>query len=138
MLDGLERFGRAISVTQLLRMGTNVGLIVSGAIGVDAKGRVIGTGSGHFDLVTAALYTSGLLKAQTMTIVIGHGCQIYDDECLYVTDQDIRCDFIVTPNKVLTFEKQKEIAYEIKWNRLDNGKMEQIPLLKELKDKVNR
>jgi len=45
---------------------------------------------------------------------------------------------MVTPNKVLTFEKQKEIAYEIEWDRIDNRKMEKIPLLKELKDKVNR
>lgn len=82
------------------------------------------------------LFSLGLVKLETPCVAIVHDCQILD-EILIPEEFDTVCDLIITPSR--TIEVGKSYAVQkptcgILWERLQQGMLDDIPPLKELRD----
>lgn len=105
MLDGLERFGKAVSLADVSAMQLELDVMVTGALSVDCNGSIIGTGSGCFNLARAILVTASLANEETPSIAVVHDCQVLEEEHHCEAYHDRPCDTVITPSRTLTFGK---------------------------------
>jgi 5-formyltetrahydrofolate cyclo-ligase len=77
-----------------------VDLIVTGSVAVDLQGGRVGKGSGYADQEYAILKEHDLINETTKIITNVHDCQIV--EKIPMEKHDIRADYIVTPERVIT------------------------------------
>lgn len=134
-LDGMERVGRHVSLRDIVRMGLRVGLMITGTGAINDKGVRFGKGHGFFDLEWAMLSSVGVVDTATTTAVaVVHDCQVLEGEELVPEEFDTVCDFVVTPTRVLSAGGKSKPTCGILWNRLEDGMMEDIPPLVELKE----
>jgi len=136
MLDGVERFGKAVSLSNVMAMQRKVDVMVTGATGVDCFGWLIGTGSGCFDLASGILYTASLISDQTPSVAIVHDCQVSEEDYLPLAIGDVHCGTIITPSRTLTHENGPDTRGGIEWKDLADEMMEDIPTLREVKSMI--
>lgn len=135
-LDGMERYGRHITLTEIRSEGLQIPLMVTGTGAINYKGLRFGKGHGFFDLEWGMLYSIGAVSKETKTIALVHECQVLDDE--FKGEQwDTGCDFVVTDKRVITVSGAAKPGYGIIWDRLQKGMMEDIESLRELKDIIS-
>lgn len=98
-LDGMERFGPALSYRALCMVG-RVDLVVTGAAAVTREGVHFGKGHGYFDIEWGLLREVGLAGAATPVVASVHGCQLVDEPVPH-EQFDATVDVIVTPEEVI-------------------------------------
>lgn len=132
LLDAIETLGRHISLAAL-RQRHKIGLVVTGASAVSLSGIRFGKGHGFFDLEWAMLYRTGAVNARTPVVAFVHDCQVVD-LALEASPFDTVCDTIVTPTRVIEVEDAQKPTQGVLWHKLEEGMMEDIPPLRELKE----
>ncbi|QSZ28606.1 hypothetical protein DSL72_003105 [Monilinia vaccinii-corymbosi] len=135
-LDGMERYGRHITLTEIRSEGFRVPLTVTGTGAINYQGLRFGKGRGFFDLGWGMLYSIGALNKETKTIALVHECQVLDEE--FNGEQwDTGCDFVITNKRVITVSGAAKPGYGIIWDKLQRGMMEDIESLRELKNIIS-
>jgi 5-formyltetrahydrofolate cyclo-ligase len=138
LLDGMELYGRHISLsgltTLLSQVGTKIPLMVTGTGAISSRdGLRFGKGHGFFDLEWAMLYSLGLVDDETRTVAVVHECQVLDED-LVGEEWDTGCDFVVTDQRVIDVERARKPSCGILWESLEKGMLDDIEPLRELRD----
>jgi 5-formyltetrahydrofolate cyclo-ligase len=131
-LDGMEHFGRHVSLADIQRLGQFDFLITGGSV-INPQGVRFGKGHGYFDLEWATMFKIGAAVEATPVIAFVHDCQVADVE-LESSPFDTVCDLIITPSRVFEVERPSKPTIGVLWDRLAPGMMEDIPPLRELRD----
>jgi 5-formyltetrahydrofolate cyclo-ligase len=131
-LDGMERFGRRVSLLEIKQLAPLDFLVTGGSV-INRRGVRFGKGHGYFDLEWAMMYSIGSATAATPVIAFVHDCQVADIE-LEPSPFDTLCDLIVTPSRLIPIKGASKPTMGVLWERLAPGMMEDIPPLQELKE----
>jgi 5-formyltetrahydrofolate cyclo-ligase len=129
-LDGMEHFGRPITLEEITRMG-RFDFMVTGASAVSIDGVRFGKGHGYFDLEWGMFTDLGLADDNTPVIASVHDVQVVEDR-LHPSETDILVDSIATPTRLLTVERRGRRPRGVKWPLLTKEQIDQTPPLLEL------
>lgn len=109
-----------------------IDLIVSGSVGVTEKGDRIGKGEGYSDLEFGILSEFGLVDSATTTLTTVHEIQVLS-VTIPTKSHDVPIDFIFTPERrIKTSGGGKPSG--IDWDQLEQSKIEEIPILRVLRE----
>ena len=129
-LDGMEHFGRLITLEEIARRG-RFDFMVTGASAVSIDGVRFGKGHGFFDLEWGMFTDLGLVDETTPVVALVHDCQIVQEN-LTPSETDILVDHIATPSQLYTVGRRAKRPSGVKWNLLDPTQIENTPPLREL------
>ncbi len=137
-LKGVEKF--ASTIKGAFRYGTlvhpsempEIDLVVAGSVAVRKDGARIGKGGGYSDLEFAIGRYFGLIKEDTPVLTTVHPLQIVAND-FEMKEHDIPVDYIVTPDEVIETNTEFPKPKGIYWDLLDKEKLENIPILSELR-----
>jgi 5-formyltetrahydrofolate cyclo-ligase len=129
-LDGLEYFGRPISLEEIAGRG-RFDLMVTGASAVSLDGVRFGKGHGFFDLEWGMFTDLGLADERTPVIASVHDVQVVEDK-LYPSPTDILVDLIATPTRLIEVNRQSPRPRGVKWELLEPEQIASTPPLQEL------
>jgi 5-formyltetrahydrofolate cyclo-ligase len=133
-LDGLEYFGRPVTLAELSTHG-RFDLLVTGASAVSREGIRFGKGHGFFDVEWGMFCDIGAVDASTPVVAFVHDVQVVDDS-LAPSPTDTVVDYIVTPENLIHVPHIHERPSGIMWDILDPELLESIPPLQELRQMV--
>ena len=137
--DDLADYDAATTVSGSAKHGRPVGpeevgeidLIVTGSVAVSPDGDRIGKGEGYSDLEYAILRDFGLVDGKTPVATTVHERQILG-ESIDADPHDVAMDLVVTPERVLRPDG-REKPTGIDWSLLDEERLEEIPVLRRLR-----
>ncbi|XAR62258.1 hypothetical protein NMG60_11016953 [Bertholletia excelsa] len=131
---GVAKYGKPIGLAEKIK----VDLIVIGSVAVDPKtGARIGKGEGFAELEYGMLRYMGAIDDSTPVVTSVHDEQLVDDipvEKLLI--HDVPVDIICTPTQVIFTSTSIPKPQGIYWDKLSPEKLGQIPILGELKSKI--
>ncbi|WP_049926639.1 5-formyltetrahydrofolate cyclo-ligase [Halopiger goleimassiliensis] len=152
----LEDYDAATTVSGSAEHGEQVGpdavegidLIVSGSVAVRASrgdgasgerseqdGARIGKGEGYSDLEYAILRDLGLVDDRTPVATTVHERQVIDDP-VDTGEHDVPMDLVVTPERVLRPDGGDR-PDGVDWTLLSEDRLEEIPVLRRLRDAID-
>jgi 5-formyltetrahydrofolate cyclo-ligase len=134
-----KKFYEASSIKGAFRYGfpvhpkevPQIDLIVSGSVGVNRKGSRIGKGGGYSDLEYAIAREFKFVKEDVTILTTVHPLQVLE-EALPEADHDFRVDYIVTPDKIVPTHRRGRRPRGIIRDHLNEEKISEIPILKEV------
>jgi 5-formyltetrahydrofolate cyclo-ligase len=129
-LDGLEHFGRPISLVEIAERG-RFDFMVTGASAVSRDGIRFGKGHGFFDLEWGMFTELGIVDENTPVIAVVHDLQLVDDR-LFPSPTDIIVDSVATPSGLHRVERKAARPRGVKWELLAPEQIEATPPLQEL------
>jgi 5-formyltetrahydrofolate cyclo-ligase len=137
----IDDYDRATTLSGSSELGIQVGpdevdsvdLIVSGSVAVTEDGARIGKGEGYSDLEYALLDTLDLVDETTPIATTVHESQVVDKQ-VAVDDHDVPLDLVVTPERAIETETPYDRSDGIDWSALDEERIEEMPVLRELRD----
>ncbi|MEA3535864.1 5-formyltetrahydrofolate cyclo-ligase [Rhizobium sp. CC-YZS058] len=129
-LDGMEYFARPVDLADLSEIG-RFDLLATGASAVTRDGIRFGKGHTFFDLEWAMFTDIGLVHEQTPVAAIVHDVQVVEEQ-LNQSETDIQVDYIATPSRLATIERQKRRPRGVRWERLTREEIASLPPLNEL------
>lgn len=131
-LDGMEREGISVSLSEIQSLGKKLDLLVTGTSAVTKSGLRVGKGHGYFDLEWAMFFATGIVNVQTSVAAVVHDCQVVDDE--FTPDSfDTVCDWIFTPTREIVVSNPHKPTIGVVWEQLRPGMLRAIPPLRELR-----
>ena len=137
--DDLADYDAATTVSGSSKHGRPVGpeevgkidLIVTGSVAVSPEGDRIGKGEGYSDLEYAILRDLGLVDGGTPVATTVHERQVLE-EPIDADAHDVPMDLVVTPERVLRPDGGEKPT-GIDWSLLDEERLEEIPVLRQLR-----
>lgn len=129
-IKGAFKYGNKVHPRNL----PNIDLIVLGAVAVSLEGARIGKGEGYGELEFAILQEYGKINKDIKIAITVHDIQIV--EKIPIEPFDVSIDYIVTPTRVIEIKNRHDRPKGILWEYLSHEKIEEIPLLKELRNKL--
>jgi 5-formyltetrahydrofolate cyclo-ligase len=108
-----------------------IDFVVSGSVAVTDEGSRIGKGEGYSDLEFAVLREYGLVDDGTTTATTVHEIQVVDDE-VTTAPHDVSIDLLVTPGRTVR-DQQAAKPEGIRWEKLDDDRIAEIPILAHLR-----
>ncbi|MBN9672081.1 5-formyltetrahydrofolate cyclo-ligase [Roseibium aggregatum] len=130
-LDGLEHFGRPISLEEIARKG-RFDFMVTGASAVSVDGVRFGKGHGFFDLEWGMFTELGIVDDRTPVTAVVHDVQVVEDK-LFPSPTDILVDHIATPTGFRGVENRGVRPRGIHWDLLEPEQIAATPPLQELR-----
>lgn len=130
-LDGLEHFGKPITLTELARRG-RFDLLATGASAVSIEGVRFGKGHDFFDIEWALFTTIGIVDDRTPIVAIVHDRQVVDTR-LFPSPADILIDAVVTPTRTIAVTRTSARPRDLRWDELDPSQIDAMPPLAELR-----
>ena len=127
-IRGAFRYGRIIDPEDIPK----VDLIVTGSVAVSRDGIRIGKGGGYGELEYAILREFGKVGEDTPIMTNVHDIQVY--ERLPSDPYDLTMDYIATPTDLIRVERRRNRPKGILWSLLDGKKLDEIPLLRRLRE----
>ena len=134
-LDGLEYFGRPISLEEIRRRG-RFDLMVTGASAVSLNGVRFGKGHGYFDMEWGMFTDIGVADEQSPVVAVVHDVQVVEEK-LFASETDILVDAIATPTRYLTVKRGRR-PKGIKWELVEPEQLAATPPLQELQQLFGR
>lgn len=129
-LDGMEHFGRPITLEEVARKG-KIDFLVTGASAVSVDGVRFGKGHGFFDLEWGMFTDLDLVGETTPVVAVVHDCQVVHEK-LHPSPTDILVDHIATPEGLHAVERRAKRPHGVIWDLLDPKQIAQTPPLQEL------
>jgi 5-formyltetrahydrofolate cyclo-ligase len=129
-LDGLEHFGRPISLAQIKARG-RFDVMVTGASAVSLNGVRFGKGHGYFDMEWGMFTDIGVVDEATPVAALVHDVQVVQDRLL-PGPTDILVDSIATPSGFTSVSRAPR-PHGIKWELLSEETIAQTPPLQDLR-----
>ena len=137
-IRGAFRWGKLLqSAGELVANVDSIDLIVEGSVAVDLYGGRLGKGEGYGELEYAILAELGLAGEATPIATTVHDIQVFEEK-LPQDPWDVPLDIIATPTRLLRVRERPYRPPGILWNRLSPGKLEEIPILREMAGRVRR
>jgi len=141
--DEVDDIDHATTIGGSAEVGVQVGpedvdpvdLIVSGSVAVTERGARVGKGEGYSDLEFAVLREFDLVDDGTTTATTVHEIQVLDDE-VPTSPHDVPIDVVVTPERTVRTGPGNEKPWGIDWDRLDEERIDEIPVLRRMKSGV--
>jgi 5-formyltetrahydrofolate cyclo-ligase len=110
-----------------------IDLIVSGSVAVTEDGARVGKGEGYSDLEFAVLSELGAVDAETTVATTVHERQVREE--LPAPDpHDVPMDLLVTPERTIAVPDQGARPEGVDWKLLDAERIEEIPVLQQLRE----
>jgi len=133
-LDGMNRFGERIPLSEMEDSLEPFEYMVTGASFVTGDGLRMGKGHGYFDLEWAMLREIGLAGDPTAVVAMVHDVQVLDDVHgrELAADHDTIVDEIVTPTTRIEIEDSPPKPAGIRWALLDRDEVDEMPPLRTL------
>ncbi len=119
-------------VEDLARIG-RIDLIVEGSVAVNRWGERLGKGEGYAELEYAILLELGLIEREVPIATTVHDLQVLEER-LPQDPYDVPVDYIYTPTRSIKTTDRPPRPPGILWSLLSREKLEEIPLLAELKN----
>ena len=129
-LDGIEHFGRAVTLADLASLGP-FGFVATGASAVAASGVRFGRGHGYFDLEWRIFSDMGLVGERTPVVTLVHDVQLLDKR-LYPSPNDVLADWICTPTRTLAVQRDAPRPRGVPWPEISPEQVAANPALQEL------
>ena len=129
-LDGLEHFGRPITLAEVARRG-RFDFMVTGASAVSLDGVRFGKGHGFFDLEWGMFTDIGIVDEATPVAAVVHDVQVVEEK-LFPSPTDIIVDLIATPGAMHRVERRQARPRGVKWELLEPAQIAATPPLQEL------
>ena len=129
-IRGAFKYGTRLNTIDKLLKLTKLDLIVEGSVAVDTEGRRVGKGEGYGDIEYGILSELGLVD-DTPIFTTVHDLQVLPPP-LPQDPWDVPLNASFTPSKEIRFRGLKR-PKGIIWELLNPKKLEEIPLLRELK-----
>jgi 5-formyltetrahydrofolate cyclo-ligase len=129
-LDGLEYFGKPITLADLAQRGP-FDFMVTGASAVSLNGVRFGKGHGFFDLEWGMFTDVGIAGEATCVSAVVHEVQVVEEN-LVPSATDILVDHIVTPSRFITTVRATR-PHGIKWDLVSAQQLAATPPLQELR-----
>lgn len=129
-LDGMEHFGRPITLAQIAARG-RFDFMATGASAVSVDGVRFGKGHGFFDLEWGMFTDLGLVDETTPVVAVVHDCQVVQEN-LTPSETDILVDYITTPSGLHKIGRRAKRPFGVKWPLLDPKQIHDTPPLQEL------
>jgi 5-formyltetrahydrofolate cyclo-ligase len=98
-LDGMEYFGTAVSLAQLLTRGP-FDFIITGASVITTGGLRFGMGAQYLDVEWGVLAAAGLVRPLTPVVALVHDIQVVEANAEFAAT-NVLADYIVTPSRLL-------------------------------------
>jgi 5-formyltetrahydrofolate cyclo-ligase len=130
-LDGLEHFGRSISLAEIKARG-RFDFMVTGASAVSLNGVRFGKGHGYFDMEWGMFTDIGVVDEATHVTALVHDVQVVQDKLL-PGPTDILVDSIAMPSRFLHVSRAAR-PFGIKWELLGEETIALTPPLGELRE----
>lgn len=130
-IRGAFIYGEKVSLDNLPK----VDLIVIGSVAVDLYGTRIGKGGGYAELEYAILKELGLVDENTPIVTTVHDIQVFYEK-FPREPHDLAVDLIITPTRVIEALMPRPRPKGIYWELLNDEKLNEIPILKDLKFKL--
>ncbi|MCL7401419.1 MAG: 5-formyltetrahydrofolate cyclo-ligase [Thaumarchaeota archaeon] len=128
-IRGAFTFGEKVNPEDL----PGIDFIVVGSVAVGRDGSRIGKGEGYGEIEYAILREYNRVGEDVMVATNIHDLQLFDS--VPQDPYDVPVDVIATPTKLIRIPFNKPKPKGIIWELLDSEKLEQIPLLKTLKER---
>lgn len=107
--------------------------IVVGSVAVTEAGTRVGKGEGYSDLEYAILREHGLVNEGTPVITTVHGDQVVGDD-VAPDEHDVPIDLICTPTDVVEVDADAARPSGVRWERLDEARIAEMPALERLRE----
>jgi 5-formyltetrahydrofolate cyclo-ligase len=130
-IKGAERYGRPLTLDEMKK----IDLVVCGSVAVNRRGARVGKGGGYSDLEFALLTQRKLIGRHTPIVTSVHPLQIVEQE-IPMTEHDIPLSAIVTPDEVIEIKASFPRPKGIYWNLLPQEKIDEIPVLKNARQRT--
>ncbi len=127
-IKGADQYGEKITPAEI----TEIDLVVVGSVAVNTKGHRIGKGEGYSDLEYAILREIDVIESNTPVATTVHEAQIMEID-LPQKKHDVSLDLITTPERTIEIDTQKNKPSGIIWSELTDEKIEEIPILAEMR-----
>lgn len=98
-LDGLQHFGRRVSLQELRHHG-QIDLILTGASAVTTDGLRFGMGAGYLDVEWGVFAEAALVVPEVPVVAVVHDLQVVEERAAPVAT-DVLANYIVTPTRIL-------------------------------------
>lgn len=127
---GSFKYGKQIDLNNLPK----VDFIVMGSVAVSINGFRLGKGGGYGEIEYAILRELNCVNENTPIATTVHDIQIIDN--IPHDEYDVLVDIIVTPTRIIRVSKLYSKPKGIIWNKLNESKLNEIELLKDLRNKM--
>lgn len=135
-----QRYSSASTIRGAFKLGRRtppsdlpvIDLKVMGCVAVTQGGQRVGKGEGYSELESAILLEFRKLTQKTPYVTTCHDVQLIDQQIVDIEPWDLVVDLIITPTQILQIPSRKKRPM-ILWDHLSQEKLEEIPLLKEMK-----
>ena len=131
-ISGAFDLGETVALDDL----PHIDLLVFGSVAVTTKGGRLGKGEGFAELEYATLRQLDLIDESIPIATTVHDSQLVDD--VPREDFDVPVDIIATPTRVIRTNAALPKPSGILWDCLAPERLEEMPILRELKDKSRR
>lgn len=130
-IRGSFKYGKRIKPWDL----PNIDLIVMGSVAVSLDGKRLGKGEGYGELEYAILREFNKVTNRTPIVTTIHDLQLVDE--IPSEDHDVPVDVIITPNRIIEIKTKLPKPRGIIWDKLNEHKFNEIPLLLEVYRRVH-
>ena len=133
LMDGMERYSRAVSLEEIGRM--KIDLMVSGLLVITPGGMRWGHGYGYFDLEWGIFRLLGAVAEETPVAAIGHDCQVVElEDGAAPSESETLADWIITPTRLIHTRRSLSRPNGVIWKQYSPELITHMRVLKELKD----
>ena len=140
-LDGMEKpgMGRVMSLGQMRDNGYKIDMCALGGLVFNKQGVVLWEGHALFEVQWALLQDLRVLDTTAPVIAVAHECQVVDeaqhglDTIRPGKNGEVQCDFVVTPQRVLSVKNAEKHTGGVDFKKVDPDALNNIPPLQELK-----
>lgn len=127
-IKGASRHGVPVHPSEM----NPVDLIVTGAVAVDRKGNRLGKGGGYSDLEYAILLEFELIQEDVPIVTTIHPVQELEPGRIPREPQDLSLSAYCRPDKTRVVESRPPMPEGLDPGRLDDAKLDSIPILNDL------
>ena len=111
-----------------------IDLVTVGCVAVTRNGGRTGKGAGFADLELAMLAEFGLVEIDTPIVTTVHSLQVVEDSRLPMQVHDWALNWIVTAEDVIETNTSYPRPIGLNWDSLRSEQLEQIPILRKLRE----
>lgn len=131
-IKGAFKYGKPADTGKIPK----IDLIVAGSVAVSPDGARIGKGGGYIEIEYGILRELNLVGEETPIATTVHDVQVVDG--LPMEDHDFSVDVIVTPTRTVRVKERRHRPKGIIWKKITPEMLERMPVLTELKRKVDQ
>ena len=127
-IRGAFNLGKPIGIDEL----PEIDLIICGSVAVSRDGRRVGKGGGYSEFEYGILREVDAIDEETPIATTVHDLQIVDE--IPLDPWDFTVDIIATPSRLLRVAGQRQRPRGILWEYVSEEMMEEMPILRELRE----